>query len=300
MADVIVYCSGNQTELTATLKSYAATKGFTNSEIELNASLKTNIDALVTAGDRIAAVFILGNVIDTSQLGWMRDVLDAGYPIIVSEQSSGAVGATTSPTFNFGLTISNTNESEVNAGDTLYVTTNNDILLDSSGLTAGTTLKFSESSSWRLLTTEANVHSSATILGKITNSSGLVTCAYVPKGANTAKITNIGATFVLAGFFYGSVNALGSKIFIDLVNLCLKQYVSYTINGTVKNTDDAPLPGRTVRAYNRSTGALVGTTTSAIDGTYGFTLTSEGEYYVVCLAEESDTYSSQIKDKIEV
>ena len=299
MADVIVYCSGNQTTMTSTLKSYATTKGFTNSEIALDASLKSNIDALVASGNRIAAIFVVGKVIGTAQLGWLRNVLDAGYPIIVSEQSGGAIGAETSPTFNFGLTLSNTNESEVNTGDTLYITANNDIFSESAGLNAATSLKFADSSSWRLLTTVANVHSSATILGKIANGSGLVTCAYVPKGANTAKITNIGATFILAGFFYGSVNTLGCKIFIDLVNLCLRQYVVYTINGTVKNINGSPLI-RTVRLYNRNSGALIATTTSATDGTYLFTISNAGEFYVVCIADEADTFKSQIHDKVEV
>ena len=298
MADVIVYCSGSQTTMTSTLKSYATTKGFTNSEIALDASLKSNIDALVASGNRIAAIFVVGDVIGTAQLGWLRNVLDAGYPIIISEQSSGSIVATTSPTFNFGLTLSNTDESEVNTGDTLYITANNDIFSESAGLNAATSLKFADGSSWRLLTTVANVHSSATILGKITNSAGLVTCAYVPKGANTAKITNIGATFILAGFFYGSVNTLGCKIFIDLVNLCLRQYVSYTINGIVENTEGDPLE-RTVRLYNRSSGALVSSTTSATDGTYLFTISNAGEFYVVCMADEADTFKSQIHDKVE-
>ena len=74
--------------------------------------------------------------------------------------------------------------------------------------------------------------------------------------------------------------------------------MSYTINGIVENTEGDPLE-RTVRLYNRTSGALVASTTSAIDGTYLFTISSPGEFYVACIADEADTFKSQIHDKVE-
>lgn len=69
---------------------------------------------------------------------------------------------------------------------------------------------------------------------------------------------------------------------------------SYTVSGLVKQ--DGVAAARTVRLYQRDTGALLGTTTSnAITGAYSFTTAFNSEVQVVCLDDFTGTiYNDQI------
>jgi hypothetical protein len=54
-----------------------------------------------------------------------------------------------------------------------------------------------------------------------------------------------------------------------------------------------------VRAYNRSTGALSGETTSAADGSFEILLGSDSEVYAVALDDSDGTdYNALIYDRI--
>lgn len=70
-----------------------------------------------------------------------------------------------------------------------------------------------------------------------------------------------------------------------------------SISGTVK--EEGTGVSRTVRLYLRSTGELVGETTSASDGTFSISA-AQDEHYVVALDDTSDStdYNAQIYDRV--
>lgn len=61
------------------------------------------------------------------------------------------------------------------------------------------------------------------------------------------------------------------------------------ITGTVYDASGSAAASRTVRAYRRDTGALLGETTSDSGGAYSFTLTYAGECNVVALDDSAGT-----------
>ena len=76
-----------------------------------------------------------------------------------------------------------------------------------------------------------------------------------------------------------------------------EEEVPFYISGTVK--EEGTGVSRTVRVYLRSTGELVGETTSASDGTFSIPAI-EDEHYVVALDDTSDStdYNAQIYDRV--
>jgi len=69
-----------------------------------------------------------------------------------------------------------------------------------------------------------------------------------------------------------------------------------SVSGIVKITNN-PVE-RVVRVYKRSTGELIGSTTSDSNGNYIIGTPDYSEVYVVCLDEEEGERESLIHDKV--
>jgi hypothetical protein len=75
-------------------------------------------------------------------------------------------------------------------------------------------------------------------------------------------------------------------------------WVSYEISGTVFDASGSPA-ARNVYAYLRSTGALIGATSSAGDGSYTISVGSNAEAFVVALPGSGETtVNAQVLDRV--
>lgn len=294
--NTVIYISGNQTALTAVLKSHMEAHGFRSVE-SAEAAIESTVLTEKSNGHIVACVLILGVSLTKDSVNRLKTIVENGTPLIFSEQSSGAVAALSSIGFNFGL-FENVEQEISGASATLYGVGSAQEVFTISGLTTGGTVNVAESTGWKLAIQESLLHTSTVPLAKIQNSSGLVVSAYAPKGASTLLIPNLGATVVLAGFLYSSINVKGCEVFRDLVNLCLRDFAKYKVSGFVKDGDENPLE-RTLRLYAKSTGELLDSTVSSeVDGSYQLESNYSGDVAVVCVANSNDENNSQIADKV--
>jgi len=110
--------------------------------------------------------------------------------------------------------------------------------------------------------------------------------AFTVQGSNDDSIWVDVASFT--GLAYPGNNTLSSAY----------AWTSFLLSGTVFDASGTPA-ARKVYAYLRSTGVLVGSTTSASDGTYAISVGSNAETFIVALPGSGETtVNAQVLDRV--
>lgn len=224
-----------------------------------------------------------------------NQLLNLGYVVLAN------ISSTNAPSSNILYTLgayssAGIEESIVSAGFTTY---ENLLLKKSSALSAGTTVNIRSNS---VAATVAQFNPSLAASGYINigyTTPGYSSFGFWPKGSSIAKngcLVNAGALFFNSTVSYGSGL---SNLLLDLITLIASKGIrdKYRIAGTVSDSNNQPIQ-RLLRAFDKSSGGLVGETTSASTGSYKFSLASNDPVIVICYHDASDTNNSQIKDDI--
>lgn len=140
---------------------------------------------------------------------------------------------------------------------------------------------------------------SGTTIGVVSSGDSSPTVVVAEAGQVLIGGTTFGSKLAFAGFLYGgsTYTANGIAILDSLIDWLLA--LPAQIIGTVKDDTDAPL-ARTVRAYQRNTGAFVGSAvSSAVDGSFTINVPNGTElHYVIALDELAGEKNAIVKDRV--
>ncbi|AZN65183.1 hypothetical protein CFH90_14600 [Acinetobacter johnsonii] len=224
-----------------------------------------------------------------------NQLLNLGYVVLANFSS------TNEPSSNILYTLgayssAGIGESIASAG---FTTHENLLLKKSSALSAGITVNIRSNSAGAMV---AQFNPSLAASGYINigyTTPGYSSFGFWQKGSSIAKngcLVNAGALFFNSTVSYGSGL---SNLLLDLITLIASKGIldKYRIAGTVSDSNNQPLQ-RLLRAFDKASGKLVGETTSAADGSYEISTTSDDVVTVVCYHDANDTNNSQVKDDI--
>lgn len=229
---------------------------------------------------------------DASQMSnYKTKIIDAKVPVVFSSQAnkSGTISlAADSLAIYLGIA---TTESTIN-GTTTYVTNDVDSVFSSKTLPWNVGSGSSYSSYLRGLS--ANVRK---IGQAVTGESFDVSVALLPSGIKNTVGTAFGCNVAFVGSI--GLNWSSSSAWSDFLNLFIPYLISTSalteITGNVKDFSQN-LIERKVAIYNRNTMQLRETKTSSA-GVFSFKV-PKGNYFAVCLDDESGTKESLIRDKL--
>lgn len=297
MANKVIICASNSSSAQAiALENVILSLGYTVVIIESASITVSLVAAQASGGHVICAVCVIAHL-ESDELGVkLLNISNAGYPIIIGVAQN--VSGTGSITNALGLTTGGYVEID-SAGTNIYVVIDNDILINSGGITNGSIINYRSENTYISYLLEVGLHTSVKKLGLNSDVSGKNILSYVNKNSLTHKISSTAATIVFAGFLWStSYTAQGKLLIGDLINFCVKNtYTKFQVSGFVFDNEDTPLQ-RTLRAYRRSDGVFLAQTQSDSYGKYTFTLSAGDAVSVICFSGESETKNALIKDKI--
>ncbi len=137
------------------------------------------------------------------------------------------------------------------------------------------------------------------VIEQVSSSDNTPTIIVAEKGALNTDGNPFAARIAYIGWLYGATDytAAGKAVLGGLISWALAP--PWYISGTVKDSTTSPL-ARVVRAYNRASGMIMGSTISdAVTGAFQIEVPAmAADYYVVALDEAGGTQNAQIYDRI--
>ncbi|URA07013.1 structural protein [Xanthomonas phage Elanor] len=292
MATIALVVSNKTSASSTTVNAFFQRLGHTPTLFNMNEVTASNL----TAFDLIVGAI---NFTDAAGYATCKDFLKtyhaAGKPMIFGFQSI-STGTLIQDSFPIALGIMNEHTEAANSGPTVYIFAAHPVLA-AAGITVPSSLAVYTSSTYMESATDAGVIVGTPIMAK-SNSDTRRVGTLVEKGQTLVGGETSKAKMAWFGWLYGS-NAIPAAVdpFMQaVINWALAP--GAVVLGSVKDQAGNPLQ-RTVRAYNRATGQLVGVTTSRADGSFDLpTPYPDTVHFVVAFDELSGDKNAIVKDRI--
>ena len=137
------------------------------------------------------------------------------------------------------------------------------------------------------------------VIERVSSTDDTPTIIVAEKGALNTEGNPFPARIAYVGWLYGATDytTAGKAVLGGLISWAIA--TPWYILGTVKDSTTSPL-ARVVRAYNRASGMIMGSTISdAVTGAFKIEVPAmAADYYVVALDEEGGTQNAQIYDRV--
>lgn len=228
----------------------------------------------------------------------LKELNKLGYAVATT-MTSNYPNLTDSANVQLGLLREGYSDSMFNSTSTLTLKTlQNDILINSEGMSAGTLLpvRSSGANPWSVFIDSNQTSEFYVPLAVHPNFENRYCFGYLPKQTNTGTYVT-GAPVFHMGFMFENMSLKTPSILKDVIDFAiLNNLPPYIVKGYVFDFNKQPLQ-RTIRIYRQSTGSLITTIQSDSSGFYSYRLISSEKVFIVCFSN-SDTANGQIYTNI--
>lgn len=261
----------------------------------------TSLDSIVQIGSKFEMPLIIfrhGGSNYKNHGILLRELNKLGYTVATT-MTSNYPNINDSANIELGLVKPGYSDSMFNnISCTILKTFENDLLTQSGGTAANTSLQVRNSGSnpWSVYIDSNQVSPFYVPLAVHEGYENRYVFGYLPKQTDTGTYVTEAPVFHM-GFMFESMEYKSADILKDVINFAiLNNLPPYIIKGYVRDNNNQPLQ-RTLRIYRQSNGALISTVQSDENGFYSYRLITIDPVFIVCFSG-IETINGQIYTNI--